>query len=146
MKDEVLASGNSTLVTRVGQTVRRTAGAWTPAVHAFLDALRAAGVTEVPESLGLDEHGREVLTFIPGDAAHYPLPQWVWSPSILHDAGTLLRRLHDASVGLAGADLRQLPTHYPARAIVTRLLRYTSSTIPACPPARTWTGARDPCA
>ena len=116
--EEVLAGGNSTLVTRVGQTVRRTAGAWTPAVHSLLDALRAAGVTEVPEPLGLDEHGREVLTFIPGDAAHYPLPQWVWNPAILHDAGALLRRLHDASVGLAGADLRwQLPTHHPAEVV-----------------------------
>ena len=119
MKDEeVLAGGNSTLVSRVGQTVRRATGPWTPAVHAFLDALRAAGVNEVPEPLGLDEHGREVLTFIPGDAAHYPLPQWVWAPSILLDAGALLRRIHDASVGLAGADLQwQLPTHLPAEVV-----------------------------
>lgn len=116
--EEVLAGGNSTLVTRVGQTVRRTAGPWTPAVHAFLDAVRAEGVNEVPEPLGLDEHGREVLTFIPGEAAHYPLPQWVWAGSILHDAGALLRRIHDASVGLARADLRwQLPTHHPAEVV-----------------------------
>ena len=39
----------------------------------------------------MDEHGREVLSFIPGDAAHYPLPQWVWDPQVLHDAGALLR-------------------------------------------------------
>lgn len=117
-QEEDLAGGNSTLVTRIGQTVRRSAGPWTPAVHAFLDALRVAGITEVPEALGLDEHGREVLTFMPGDAAHYPLPQWVWDPSILHDAGTLLRRIHDASLGLAGANLQwQLPTHQPAEVV-----------------------------
>lgn len=115
---EDLAGGNSTLVTRIGQTVRRGAGPWTPAVHAFLDVLRAAGITEVPEALGMDHHGREVLTFMPGEAAHYPLPQWVWDPSILHDAGTLLRRIHDASVGIVRADLQwQLPTHQPAEVV-----------------------------
>ena len=57
--------------------------------------------------------------FLPGVAAHYPLPQWVWDPSILHDAGALLRRyIHDASVELAGADLEwQLPTHQPAEVV-----------------------------
>jgi hypothetical protein len=116
--EELLAGGNSTLVTRVGHTVRRGTGPWTPAVHAFLDALRAAGVAEVPEALGIDEHGREILTFLPGDAAHYPLPQWVWDPSILHGAGTLLRRIHDAGAGLARADLQwQLPTHHPVEVV-----------------------------
>lgn len=119
MDEEVdLAGGNSTHVTRVGQTVRRSAGPWTPAVHAFLEALRAAGITEVPEALGMDERGREVLTFMPGDAVHYPLPEWIWDPSILHEAGALLRRVHDASVELAGADLEwQLPTHQPAEVV-----------------------------
>ena len=116
--EEDLVGGNSTRVTRVGKTVRRSTGPWTPAVHAFLTALRAAGVTEVPEALGIDEHGREILSFMPGDAAHYPLSDWVWDPSILHDAGVLLRRIHDASVGLAGADLQwQLPTHQPAEVV-----------------------------
>ncbi|MEC5179419.1 phosphotransferase [Arthrobacter sp. CG_A4] len=116
--EETLAGGNSTLVTRLGQTVRRSSGPWTPAVHTFLDTLRAAGITEVPEVLGMDAHGREVLTFIPGDAAHYPLPDWVWEPSILHDAGALLRRIHDAGVGLALADLEwQIPTHQPPEVV-----------------------------
>ena len=117
-EEEVLTGGNSTLVTRVGRTVRRTAGPWTPAVHSLLEALRHAGVTEVPQALGMDEHGREVLSFIDGDAAHYPLPDWIWDPSVLRDAGALLRRIHDASVGLARAGLSwQLPTHQPAEVV-----------------------------
>ena len=61
-----LAGGNmSSGVVRVGDTVRRPAGPWTPAVHALLTHLHAAGFPGAPRPLGIDEHGREVLTFIP---------------------------------------------------------------------------------
>lgn len=116
--EEILAGGNSTVVTRAGGTVRRGTGPWTPAVHELLAALRAAGITEVPTALGLDELGREILTYLPGDAAHYPLPEWVWNVSILRRAGALLRRIHDASAGLARLELEwQLPTHEPAEVV-----------------------------
>ncbi|MBE7701697.1 aminoglycoside phosphotransferase family protein [Oerskovia sp. Sa1BUA8] len=94
-----MTGGNSTNVVRRGDTVRRTAGPWTPTVQALLAHLRAQGVTEVPEPLGLDERGREVLSFVPGEAAHYPLPDRLWDESLLRGAGALLRRVHDASVG-----------------------------------------------
>lgn len=105
MPDEALSGGNSTNVTRVGGTVHRAAGSWTPAVHTLLRTLRAAGIREVPEPLGFDEDGREVLTFLPGEVGNYPLPPWLWSPEILDDAGSLLRRVHDASTTLVKADL-----------------------------------------
>jgi hypothetical protein len=56
-------------VVRVGDTVRRPAGPWTSAVHALLDHLHAAGFHGAPRPLGLDGHGREVLTFISGTVA-----------------------------------------------------------------------------
>lgn len=124
--EEVLAGGNSTVVVRRGDTVRRTAGPWTPTVQALLRHLRAQGVTEVPEPLGLDDQGREVLSFLPGDVANYPLADWLWDESVLRDAGALLRRLHDASVGfLAGtaqagppeARTWQTPAHEPAEVV-----------------------------
>ena len=114
MDEEVLAGGNSSMVVRVGDTVRRPAGPWTPAVHQLLTTLRAAGVTEVPEPFGLDDEGREVLSYLPGIVGNYPLPSWMWSPTILHEAGSLLRRVHDASAPLAHAAARwQLPAHEP---------------------------------
>lgn len=117
-EEEELAGGNSNVVTRVGQTVRRSAGPWTPAVHVFLKVLRSAGITEVPTALGMDERGREMLTYMPGDAAHYPLPEWAWESSILHEAGSLLRRIHDASTEIAWADLDwQMPAHQPAEVV-----------------------------
>lgn len=49
----------------MGDTVRRPAGPWTPAVHALLRHLAAAGLRGVPAVLGV-EGGHEVLSFIPG--------------------------------------------------------------------------------
>lgn len=101
--EEVLTGGNSTTVVRSGDTVRRSAGPWTPTVQALLAYLRATGVTEVPEPLGVDDQGREVLSYLPGDVANYPLPDWLWDESVLRDAGALLRRVHDASIGFLAA-------------------------------------------
>src|SRR6266545_4196311 len=66
-EERSLAGGRSTHVARVGDTVRREAGPWTPTIHAYLRHLRASGFTAAPEVLGLDERGREILRFIPGD-------------------------------------------------------------------------------
>ncbi|WP_336706728.1 phosphotransferase enzyme family protein [Oerskovia sp. USHLN155] len=121
--EELLAGGNSTTVVRRGETVRRTAGPWTPTVQALLRHLRAQGVTEVPEPLGTDDQGREVLSFLTGDVAHYPLPEWVWDESVLRDAGALLRRVHDASVGFLAAGgapappVWQTAPHEPAEVV-----------------------------
>jgi Phosphotransferase enzyme family len=113
-----LVGGNSTVVTKIGQTVRRSAGPWTPGVHALLATLRSRGITEVPEALGMDAQGREVLSFIPGNAPLYPLPGWIWDGSILQASGALLRRIHDASVGFGGAEHGwQLPAHEPAEVV-----------------------------
>ncbi|WP_136518827.1 phosphotransferase [Cellulomonas telluris] len=61
-----LPGGNVGGAVRVGDTVRRPAGPWTPAVHALLRHVRARGLDGVPEPLGVDDGGREVLTYLPG--------------------------------------------------------------------------------
>lgn len=100
MTSEPLAGGNTAPVVRVGDTVRRVAGPWTPNVAALMTGLRAAGVPGVPEHLGLDERGREVVEFVAGDVPVYPMPSWVWDDQVLTDVGRAVRRVHDASVGL----------------------------------------------
>lgn len=118
MEEETLSGGNSNTVVRVGETVHRVAGPWTPAVHELLRTLRKAGVRDVPEPLGYDDQGREVLTFLPGDVGNYPVPDWLWKPEILDDAGALLRRVHDASLPLLGRDLTwSMPSRDPAEVI-----------------------------
>ncbi len=60
-----LPGGNLGGAVRVGQTVRRPAGPWTPAVHALLRHL-AGRLRGIPQVLGYDELGREVLSYLPG--------------------------------------------------------------------------------
>jgi Ser/Thr protein kinase RdoA (MazF antagonist) len=117
MTDDSLGGGNMNAVRKVGDTVRRTAGPWTKSVHAYLDHLRGNGVSWVPRALGLDDEGREILSFIDGTVPAYPLPSWVWHESVLTEGGRMLRQLHDASLDfplLTRADAAwQLPSHDP---------------------------------
>ncbi len=49
-----------------------------------------------------------MLSFLPGVVGNYPLPSWLWSSTILHEAGSLLRRVHDASVPLAHEPIEEV--------------------------------------
>ena len=115
----VLLGGDTTAVVRVGDTVRRAAGPWTPTVHAFMRHLRASGFAIVPEPLGLDERGREVISLLPGAPATYPLPAFAWTDATLAAVARTLRAFHDASVGFrpAGEARWQLPRHEPAEVV-----------------------------
>jgi hypothetical protein len=100
MTDEVeLTGGGTTHVVRAGDTVRRPAQAWTPAVHGLLDHVRRAKFLGAPEALGIDDQNREILQFMPGEVGHYPLSEEVRSERALVSAGRLLRSYHDATVG-----------------------------------------------
>ena len=106
-----LTGGGTTRVVRVGQTVRRPAKPWSPAIRELIRQLRTAGVAAVPAWHGIDEQGRDVFDFIPGDVGHYPLPAHVRSDRALVTAARLLRQLHDASVSLL--DGRARPWQFP---------------------------------
>ncbi|MGH9280382.1 MAG: phosphotransferase [Acidimicrobiales bacterium] len=86
----LLLGGSMTEVVRVGDTVRRPVGRWTPAVHDLLRHLEDVGFDGAPRVLGFDDRGREVLTYLPSDDS----PRW--SRAALEGAGRLVRRLHDA--------------------------------------------------
>jgi hypothetical protein len=118
-REVVLAGGNMTRVVRVGDTVRRAAGPWTLTVHALLRHLRASGFAQVPEPLGIDDQGREVLSLLPGSVATYPLPGFVLSDETLATVARTLRAYHDASAGFvapAGAVWRW-PAGEPAEVV-----------------------------
>ena len=53
-----LHGGNVSTVSRLGDTVRRNSGPWTPAVHALLRHLEKVGFTGSPHALGMDDTKR----------------------------------------------------------------------------------------
>jgi hypothetical protein len=120
-EEVVLAGGNMTAVVRVGDTVRRAAGPWTPTVHAFIRHLRASGFDLVPEPLGIDDRGREIISLVAGTPATYPLPQFAWTDATLTVVARTLRAFHEASLGFtAPEDARwQWRSHEPPRSSAT---------------------------
>lgn len=95
--EQPLSGGNvSEGVVRVGDTVRRPAGPWTPAVHALLTHLHGVGFGAAPRPLGIDDQGREVLTFMPGDVV-WPDRFSLMDPARqLARVARLIRDFHDA--------------------------------------------------
>jgi Phosphotransferase enzyme family len=97
MAEESLG-GNLSGATRIGDSVHRSTGKWTPAGHALLGFLEGAGFEAAPRVVGLDEQGREVLSYIEGESKPSPpYPSFMITDKALVQAGHLLRRFHDLS-------------------------------------------------
>ena len=105
--DEVATqtAGFSSRVLRVGQTVRRLVHKNTAVVHALLEHLERTGFEGAPRALGIDQQGRDVVSYICGTPGHYPLKPYVLWESTLQRIGRLLRRFHDATISFS------LPKH-----------------------------------
>lgn len=97
-QEVTLAGGNVSVVVRVGDTVRRTPGPWTPTIHHLLRYLRSRRFFAAPKPLGFDKQGREILTYIKGDVGHYPLQDYMWTAQALLRLGKMLRLLHDSTL------------------------------------------------
>lgn len=102
-EDEPLRGGNTTPVVRVGDTVRRPVGPWTPAVHDLLRHLTAAGFAGSPRVLGIDESGREILEFVPGEVGTLspaePLTAWFRTPEACWAIGRWIKEFQAAQAG-----------------------------------------------
>jgi hypothetical protein len=96
-------------VVRVGATVRRPVGPHSPFVHELLLALEQAGFRGAPRFLGVDERGREILSFIEGVVPH-DLDEGLTDEQLVA-AAALLRRYHQATAGLALASGEECVCH-----------------------------------
>src|SRR6185436_14241707 len=85
------------VVVRVGDTVRRSVGPWTPAVHALLRHLERAGFPYSSRVLGFDAKGREVLRYIEGVTGNMPWPAALFTDEAVRDVARLVRGYHDAA-------------------------------------------------
>jgi hypothetical protein len=95
--EHILPGGNVTGAVRIGETVHRQTNPWSPAVHGLLLHLQSHGFQGSPRFLGLDDQGREILSYIQGEIGHYPLKTYMWSDENLVAVAHFLHRYHDAS-------------------------------------------------
>ncbi|MET8981821.1 phosphotransferase [Streptomyces sp. NPDC004539] len=110
-----LSGGNASAgVVRIGDTVRRPAGPWTPAVHALLTHLHDVGFRAAPRPLGIDEQGREVLTFVPGEVVWPHRFALVEPVEHLARVARLVREFHDAVQGFTPPPDARWQTLVPA--------------------------------
>ncbi|MFJ7627420.1 phosphotransferase [Streptomyces sp. NPDC097595] len=100
---EALVGGmaNAGAVFLRGELVDRPAPRHARALRAYLRGLKAHGFDAAPAPAGLTADGREQLTFIPGDVALPPFPDWAMTGSALASVGSLLRRLHETGAAVA---------------------------------------------
>jgi hypothetical protein len=91
-----LLGGDVNVVVRVGDTVRRTVGP--RGVQALLRWYEHVGFEGAPRFLGIDDQGREVLSYVEGEPAFAPVPA---GDEVVAAVGRLLRRAHDAQAGFS---------------------------------------------
>jgi hypothetical protein len=97
--EPLIGDGVTPGIVRIGDTVRRPLRPFSLTVQAYLAHLREAGFAAAPLPLGVDEQGREVLSFVPGDVPPYPLPPETTGDDVLAALARLIRELHEASAG-----------------------------------------------
>ncbi|WP_211750452.1 aminoglycoside phosphotransferase family protein [Paenibacillus sp. Marseille-Q4541] len=100
-QEEVLSGGNINNVVKVGKTVRRNAIP-NPFVYELLRHLEGVGYPYSPRYMGIDEKGREILSYLEGvvPGNDYPeIESYMWSDEVLVELAKLLRSYHDATAG-----------------------------------------------
>jgi hypothetical protein len=84
-------------IVRVGNTVRRPQQPSSPLVHALLKHLETVGFAGAPRFLGIDDQGREILTYVEGEVAGRPRPPWIADEDRMISVATLVRAYDDAA-------------------------------------------------
>jgi len=94
--EEKLKGGNVSSIYRSGDTVRRDLKPESSRVHKLLKHLEKKRFHYAPKFLGIDEKGREILSFIEGEAGNDPLREYMWSNNALIVIAKMLRSYHEA--------------------------------------------------
>ena len=97
--EPLIGDGVTPGIVRIGDTVRRPVRPFTRTIQAYLAHLHQVGFTAAPVPLGIDEQGREVLSYVPGDIPREPLPAGTAGDDVLVALARLIRALHEASAG-----------------------------------------------
>ncbi len=97
-------------IVRVGNTVRRLPKGNVAFVHDLLVFLEDQGFPFVPRFLGMDEQGRDILSYLEGEI-------WLDSGSglsddLLEQAARAIRRYHDVTAGSSLAQGSEIVAHH----------------------------------
>lgn len=96
-RPQPLVGGRSTEgIVRIGGMVHRPMTARAPFVHDVLRQLESVGFTGAPRYRGVDQEGREILTYVEGRVPHGAEPG-AWTDEQLRRAARVLRAFHDAT-------------------------------------------------
>jgi hypothetical protein len=113
MDDYPLRGGSVNTVVRAGDTVRRRPGG--RFVHELLGFFERSGWGGAPRFLGLDEQGREILSFVEGYVPwQEPGMPGVTAETVMADA-SLVRVAERADRARDTADLRRVPPRRTGR-------------------------------
>ncbi|CDQ40588.1 MULTISPECIES: phosphotransferase [Virgibacillus] len=94
--EEKLSGGNISSVYRSGETVKRDLNPNSTKIHKLLKHLEDKGFSYSPRFFGMDEQGRELLSFIKGEAGNYPVKEYMWADDVLKEIASMLRLYHDS--------------------------------------------------
>ena len=97
-------------IVRVGNTVRRRPKGHVAFVHDLLVFLEDQGFPFVPRFLGMDEQGREILSYLEGEI--WPESGSRLPDDLLEQAARAIRRYHDATAGSSLAQGSEIVAHH----------------------------------
>ncbi|HEV2072069.1 MAG TPA: phosphotransferase [Thermomicrobiales bacterium] len=110
--EERLAGGFINEVVRVGDTVRRSGSLNTEFVAPLLQHLDECGWSGAPRFLGIDEHGREILSFIEGVVpVDEDIPPSFSTDETLTALARMVREFHDLTAGTPLAGTEEVVCH-----------------------------------
>jgi Phosphotransferase enzyme family len=109
VSEHPLRGGTVSSVVRVGDTVRRPpSGRF---VHDLLGFFERSGWDGAPRFLGVDERGREILSFVGGHVAWPPGPAGATEEASLVRVAELVREFHDLTAGTPLAGEQEVVCH-----------------------------------
>jgi len=109
VREEPLIGGrNASEVVRVGDTVRRARDPGSASAARLLGYLEASGYPYAPRHLGVDDRGRDILTYIPGGTTNHPSQR---ADGAYARGAVMLRELHDLTAGHPLAAGRECVLH-----------------------------------
>lgn len=94
-REQILDGGREGKIKKNGDKVIRPANEWSADVHKFLTYLISESFSSVPEPYGFTEKNEEILSYVPGTAYNYPLPEIFLDDEMIILSAKLLKKYHE---------------------------------------------------